>query len=261
MLPADRKRGSMIAVTITSRASTPMIPNVRARSTKSTSASRARRRAPSGRLRVVAVTRWLRVHAACSGAACPTPAAMIVSSVASSASELGGEPALAHDQDPVGDGQHLGQLGGDHEHGDAVARQRARAAGGPRPWCRRRCRASARRRSAPTACGPATWRARPSAGCRPRARLTGLDMRPYLTWSRSAQSGGERALDARRTAARRAAGARSDASETLSADRHVHHQALLAAVLGDEADARAPSPRSASRGAAPARRADRCPAS
>ena len=28
--------------------------------------------------------------------------------------ELGDEPSLAHDEDPVGDAQHLGQLGGDH---------------------------------------------------------------------------------------------------------------------------------------------------
>ena len=39
-----------------------------------------------------------------------------------------------------------------------------------RLWRRRRCRASARRAAAPAAAFAATWPARPSAGCRPRAR-------------------------------------------------------------------------------------------
>ena len=43
------------------------------------------------------------------------------------------------------------------------------SAGAPRPWCRRRCRGSARRRSAASAPSTATWPARPSAGCRRRA--------------------------------------------------------------------------------------------
>ena len=37
--------------------------------------------------------------------------------------ELGDEPALAHDEDPVGDAQHLGQLGRDHQDRDPLAGQ------------------------------------------------------------------------------------------------------------------------------------------
>ena len=46
------------------------------------------------------------------------------------------------------------------------SRPAGRAAGAPRPWRRRRCRASARRRSAPSAAAPASGPAPPSAGCR-----------------------------------------------------------------------------------------------
>ena len=61
------------------------------------------------------------------------------------AGELGGEPALVHDQHAVGHAEHLGQLGGDHQHGEPSAGQLATAGGAPRPWCRRRCRGWARR--------------------------------------------------------------------------------------------------------------------
>ena len=37
--------------------------------------------------------------------------------------QLAGEPAVAHHQDPVGHADHLGQLAGDHQHGDALARR------------------------------------------------------------------------------------------------------------------------------------------
>ena len=42
--------------------------------------------------------------------------------------------------------QHLRQLRRDHQDRDARRRRARRAAGGSRPWCRRRCRGSARRR-------------------------------------------------------------------------------------------------------------------
>ena len=78
----------------------------------------------------------------------------IVSSDASACGELGDEPALAHDEDAVGDAEHLGQLGGDHQDRRRPGRRARRAGGAPRPWCRRRCRASARRRSAATGWRP-----------------------------------------------------------------------------------------------------------
>ena len=59
------------------------------------------------------------------------------------------EPPLVHDEDPVGHAEDLRQVGGDHQDRDARRRRVRTAAGAPRPWCRRRCRGSARRRSAP----------------------------------------------------------------------------------------------------------------
>ena len=106
-------------------------------------------------------------------APCPVAANITDSSSARARGMLGGEPPFVHDQHPVGHAEHLRQLAGDHEHGDAVAGQRATAAGAPRPWCRRRCRGSARRRSAPAARSTATWRGRPSAGCRRTGSTTG----------------------------------------------------------------------------------------
>ena len=87
----------------------------------------------------------------------------------------------------------------------------------------------------------------------PESVQTGFVSRPYLSCSRSAQSRREPPLGAARDQP-----AAPDAVERrerdVALDREVHHQPLLAAVLGDEPDARRPSPRSASRAAAAGRR-------
>ena len=83
--------------------------------------------------------------------------------------QLGDDAPLAQDEDAIGEALHLGQIGRRHQHGDAAAaRGRRRARRSPRARRRRR-RASARRAGARAAADPATCRARPSAGCRPRA--------------------------------------------------------------------------------------------
>ena len=56
-------------------------------------------------------------------AAWPVAAARITSSEASACGSSAVEPSLPHDQDPVAHAEHLGQLGGDHQHGHAVARE------------------------------------------------------------------------------------------------------------------------------------------
>ena len=89
-----------------------------------------------------------RAHAAASR--WPVAARMTLSSSASARRQLAGQPALVHDEHAVGHAEHLGQLAGDHQHRDALGRRARSSAGGPRPSCRRRCRASARRRSAPS---------------------------------------------------------------------------------------------------------------
>ena len=61
------------------------------------------------------------------------------------AGELGGDPALVHDQHAVGHAEHLGQLGGDHQDRPGPGRRARTSGGAPRTWCRRRCRGWARR--------------------------------------------------------------------------------------------------------------------
>ena len=90
------------------------------------------------------------------------------SSVAPVARQLADGAALGHHHDAVGERQHLGQVGRDDEQRHAARRRGRAAAGRSRSARRRRRRASARRRSAASAPSPATWRAAPSAGCRPR---------------------------------------------------------------------------------------------
>ena len=75
--------------------------------------------------------------------------------------------------------------------------QRRPCAGRSRPWRRRRCRASARRGSAPWASSPATCRARPSAGCRPTGSPTFWRMLGVLVRRRVDLGLGDRALGAR----------------------------------------------------------------
>ena len=126
------------------------------------------------------------------------------SSDASSCVSVGDQPSLAHHEDAVRDREHLGQLGGDHQHGDAVAGQRREqpvdlGLGTDVDPARRlvddQQSGLARRATSP---------ARPSAGCRPTASVTGLEIRPYLTCSRLAQSAANERSVRARTAARRA---------------------------------------------------------
>ena len=124
-----------------------------------------------------------RGHAA-SSARCPVAAATIDSSEASAWANSSTSRPSRMTRMRSASAQHLGQLRRDHEDRDARGARARRAAGAPRPSCRCRCRASARRRSAAPAGGRATWRARPSAGSRPRARSSGCQIRPYLSCSR-----------------------------------------------------------------------------
>ena len=139
---------------------------------------------PSSRTRRTrSVSRRARAAASRRGAAAPvrahaalaprSPARHHALLVGLGAAELAAQPALVHDQHAVGHAEHLGQLAGDHQHGEPAAGELATSAGAPRPWCRRRCRASARRGSAASARWRATCRARPSAGCRRRGSRPG----------------------------------------------------------------------------------------
>ena len=130
----------------------------------------------------------------------------------------------------------------------APARPRRRSSGSARasrPWRRRRRRASGRRAARPTAPRPATWRTRPSAGCRPTAspaadRPSGCGSAARATCSRARRAQHARAHD-------RPVGGepdRADLADVLP-DRLVEHQPEPPAVAGDERDAgpdRAPQP-------------------
>ena len=133
-----------------------------------------------------------------------------------------------------------GQLGGDHQDRDALSpaqlleqavhlrlRADVDAAGGLVDDQQRRL---ARR---------ATWPARPSAGCRPTARSSGSASRPYLTWSRVAQSrANRRSAAALMNPARRSR--RNDASVMLRPIDMSIDEPLLAPVLGNEGRRRRP---------------------
>ena len=73
---------------------------------------------------------------------------------------LADDPALAHDQHPVGQAEHLGHLAGDQQHPDAAARPGRGSPGRARPGRRRRRRGWARRAAAAgcrrAASGPTT---------------------------------------------------------------------------------------------------------
>ena len=241
---ASRKRGSRIAVTTISSASATTMPSSRTRKTHSV---RRRARAPSTggrgrRSRRGLARRW-------PGRRPDRP--LLVGLVAA---QLRGQPALVHHQHAVGHAEHLGQLGRDHQHRDARARPARSAAGGPRPWCRRRCRASARRRSAPSARSRATWPARPSAGCRRRASPTGSSSRWYLSWSLRAPTRAASAFSAAERIRPPRDSAPMPGQRRVARDREVHHEALLAAVLGHEPDAGAHRGARACRPAAAGRR-------
>ena len=83
--------------------------------------------------------------------------------------QFAGDAAFAHHQDAVAQAQHLGQLARRSSRSRVPAPRARSAACRSRSWRRRRCRASARRRTGSRNPAPAIWRSRSFAGCRPRA--------------------------------------------------------------------------------------------
>ena len=110
-------------------------------------------------------------HAAVS--ARPVAARMIEPSSASARANSRIDPPLEEDDDPVGHPEHLRQLRRDHQHGDAFGARLGEQTVHLGLRADVDTRGSARRRSAASACERATWRGRPSAGCRPRASRRG----------------------------------------------------------------------------------------
>ena len=137
-------------------------------------------------------------------------------SVQSARSSDAGEAAFVHDGDAVAHVQDLLHVAADHQDRHAVVRPGRAAAGRFPPWRRRRCRASARRRSAPSARARATWRAPPSAGCRRSsvAALTSIDGALTCSWPADRADG--LGAPAPRRRARASRSGRSAGSDTFS---------------------------------------------
>ena len=161
--------------------------------------------------------------------------------------ELRLQAALAHDQDAVGDREHLGQLGGDHQHGDAAAARARRGSGGPRPWC-----ATSMPRVGSSTMSTRRLAAQPLGEhdlllvAAREARSPGCARRLYLTCRRVGPVRREAPLD---RAAQQAVPAQPRAATRARRCRRStssHHQPLLAAILGHEARRRRSSPRAAS---------------
>ena len=116
----------------------------------------------------------------------------------------------------------------------ASARASARRS---RSWRRRRCHASARRAATRAVACAATWRARPSAGCRPRAAM-------YPDPGSRSGSTGARApartpLARSRVRASHAARSRAGRPASCSPAPERQHEPLGLALLGHEHEARA----------------------
>src|SRR5215831_15405481 len=117
------KRGWMIPVIRTNSARTPMMPVSRIRKTRSVSRRELRSAGASGGSRGGA-----RVVLTGSASRCPRSWGLVLELAGRRRHDLllrgirvgvlRDQPALAHDQDPVADAQHLGQLGGDHQDRD-----------------------------------------------------------------------------------------------------------------------------------------------
>ena len=159
----------------------------------------ARRRRWRRMLLVHVDVSWMRSRlsaaSACGSAAAPVASAMMFSWVIglpARAADLAVDVAFAHHEHAVADADDLGQLAGDHEHRDALPRQLVDDPVDLATWRRCRRRGSARRGSAPWGRSPASARAAPSAGCRPRALPTvtrGLgDADPTAARSRRARA-------------------------------------------------------------------------
>ena len=191
---------------------------------------------------------------------CPVAAAMTASSAASARGDLGDEPALAHDQHAVGHAEHLGQLGGDHQHRDALGGQL-----GQQP-------VHLGLGADVDAAGRLVDDQHPRAGGQP---LGEHDLLLVAAGQRADRVGEPAVLDLqplRPVRGERALGAADDQSPSrleapqrgerdVALDRQLHDQALLAAVLGDEADAGAHRRGRRRRAAARARRRSTAPAS
>ena len=121
--------------------------------------------------------------------------------------------------DAVGHAEHLGQLRRDHQHRDALRRRARRAAGAPRPWRRRRCRASARRGSGARARRASHLREHGLLLVAARELQTGLRSRPYLSCRRSAQSRAKRRSAPRRMKPQRARRAAATAALMFARSR------------------------------------------
>jgi hypothetical protein len=148
--------------------------------------------------------------------------------------EFGGQPAFAHDQDPVADVEHLGQLRGDHQDGHPVPGQPGQqpvnfglggdvdAAGGLVHDEQRRAAAQ------PLGQHHLLLVAAGQPGHR-------VDQAAVLQVEPDGPVGGERALGCGPDQPALAQPAERGQRHVLL-HRHVHDQALLAPVLGNEAD-------------------------
>ena len=153
------------------------------------------------------------------------------------AGELAGLAALGHDEDAVGEEQELGQLGGDHEDGEALGGEGCGSARRSPAWRRRRCRGSARR---------GAGRAGAVASHLPMTTFCWLPperrgRRLLDAGAADAEAADGVAGDARPRRRGRRRPKRRDAAERgqrdVVADRGGEEQALGLAVLGDERDA------------------------
>ena len=157
------------------------------------------------------------------------------------ASRSAGSPTIrppAHDDDAVRQAQQLGQLGGDHQDGDARPRPAPRSAGRSRAWRRRRCRGSARRGSG---CGArrASQRANttfcwlPPESLETSCSIEGVLIRTPRRRVSGDRPAGSRLRDRRSRSGETFSGTQS---ETLVADAAQQQQGFLLAVLGHQAD-------------------------
>ena len=171
---------------------------------------------------------------------------------------LGDDGAVGDDQHAVGQAQHLRDLAGDHDDGDARGRRGRGPARRSPSGRRRRRRGSARRAAAPCSRAAASGPARPSAGCRP----TGC-----ATIARRRRPGGRRATRyCSRAAARSAPPDRKPPRANrprlemrdVAVDGVVEEQRLALALLGGEADAGGHRGADVARRAAACRRAGPC---
>ena len=177
----------------------------------------------------------LRGHAHAATCA-PVAARTTDSSSASVARELTGDPALVHHEHAVGHPEHLGQLGADHQHREALAREL-----GHQPvHLGLRADVDAARRLVDDQ--DLRARGEPLAehdlllvAAGQEADRVGELVELQLQLGRPVR--GELGLGAGADHAELVAQRLQAGEADVALDAELHHQALLAAVLGDEADA------------------------